>query len=220
MNPDNLARLRQGVYRLLGAGLAPPSADTIGHTIASIPVLEDLGLFDFAFSTPLVDYTEQLAAADLDQLVAAYMALFEVGVGGASCPPTESAWLANPHTGNVAVIHSDLRRTYLRYGLRPAGPLKDTIDHATVELDVMSSLCESEAVSLGAGRPIERARRNQREFLNVHLGRWIPGFARAVERTDRHPAYTALARSTHAYLVHDVELLAILGAGDDAGPQP
>lgn len=152
-------------------------------------------------------------------LVFQALALFEVGVGGASCPPTESAWLANPHTGDVAVIHSDLRRTYLRYGLKPAGPPKGTLDHITVELDVMSSLCAREGVALGEGRPIVRARRNRREFLQIHLGRRVPSFVDAVERIDRHPAYTALARATHAFLLHDVELLAILDAADDAGPR-
>lgn len=220
MNPGNLARLRQGVYHLLGAGFSTPTADTIGYTTASIPVLADFGLFDFAFSLSLVGYTEQVAGADPDQLLAAYMALFEVGVGGASCPPTESAWLANPHTGDVAIIHSDLRRTYLRYGLKPAGGLKDTVDHVTVELDVMSSLCDNEVVALEAGRPIDRPRRNQLEFLGAHLIRWIPEFAQAVVRTDRHPTFTALASATHAYLVHDIELLAILDAGDDDGSRP
>ena len=210
MNRDNLARLRQGVYHLLGAGFSTPTADTIGHTIASIPVLADLGLFDFAFSIPLVGYAEQVALADRNQLTAAYMALFEVGVGGASCPPTESAWLANPNKGDVAVIHSELRRTYSRLGLKPSGPRRDTIDHATVELDVMSSLCADEVCPSEAGRPIDRLRLHQRQFLQEHLNRWVPRFAQAVVRSDRHPAYTALARATHAYLLHDVELLIML----------
>jgi len=215
VSTEDLALLRQGVYRLGGAGFAPPRPDSAGRVSGSIPVLADLGLFDYAFSLALVDYLETLASADHGALVTAFMALFEVGVGGASCPPTESAWLANPYTGDSAVIHSELGRAYVRYGLRPAGPMADTIDHVAVELEVMASLCAAEVAQRRSNGSSARTVGYQREFLDLHLGRWIPGFAEAVVRADRHPVYTALARAIHAFVTHDRELLAVLAGAEE-----
>jgi hypothetical protein len=82
----DLTRLRQAVYRLAGAGFLAPSPQTTLGTAGSIPILSDLGLFDFPYSLALVDYIHRLADSDFDELTAAYMALFEVGVGGAASP--------------------------------------------------------------------------------------------------------------------------------------
>jgi TorA maturation chaperone TorD len=177
---------------------------------ASIPVLADLGLFDYSFSLYLVDYARALAAEDPRELAPAYMALFEVGVGGAACPPTESAWLANPYTGDVAVILSELRRCYLRYGLRPTDSPSERIDHASVEFDVMASLCGMEADRRAEGRPVAGTVSHQIEFLGDHLGKWLPMLTRAVLRRNGHPIYTALARAAHALVVHDQEFLALI----------
>lgn len=210
MSAGDPARLRQGVYRLIGAGFASPRADHSDVIVASIPVLADLGLFDYSYSLYVVDYARTLAATDPRELSPAYMAMFEVGVGGATCPPTESAWLASPHSGDVAVILSELQRSYLRYGLRPSDSRSETIDHVTVEFDVMASLCGMEAEQRAAGRLVTRTVGHQIEFLDNHLGRWLPLFTEAVLRHNSHPTYTALASAAHALVTHDRELLAML----------
>jgi TorA maturation chaperone TorD len=178
--------------------------------VASIPVLADLGLFDYSYSLYVVDYARALAAADTRELAAAYLALFEVGVGQATCPPTESAWLADPYSGDAAVILSDLRRSYLRFGLRPSDPRSKGIDHVTVEFDVMASLCGMEAELRAVGRPVTRTVGHQIEFLDNHLGRWLPLFTEALVRHNADPTYTALASAAHALVTHDRELLAML----------
>lgn len=210
MTRVDLTRLRQAVYRLAGAGFLAPSPQTTLGTAGSIPILSDLGLFDFPYSLALVDYIHRLADSDFDELTAAYMALFEVGVGGAACPPTESAWRSDARTGGVATLQSELRRTLLGYGLRPTSRAGHGVDHVSVELDVMSSLCAEEGNRLVEHRPTDRIRAAQRDFLSRHLGPWIPAFTAAVCATDRHPVYTALASATHALVVHDTELVSEL----------
>jgi len=218
VSASDLARLRQGAYRLMGAGFAPPQPDRSEMIVGSIPVLADLGLFDYSFSLYLVDYARALAADDPGELAPAYMALFEVGVDGTPCPPTESAWLANPHTGDVAVILSELRRSYLRYGLRPTDSRSQRIDHATVEFDVMASLCGIEADRRAAGRPASGTVRHQIEFLGDHLGRWLPLLTKAVVRHRGHPTYTALALAAHALVTHDQEFLALVDKHEPSSP--
>lgn len=207
MTTAELARLRQGVYRVLGAGFAVPGpADH--QVIATIPVLSDLGLFDYAFALPLVNYVEARSEADASELTAAYMAMFEVGVGGAVCPPTESAWLADSRSGEVAVVHGALRRAYFRFGLDPGGP----VDHVATEFEVMAALCGEEADRIGSSRAAGLIQGFQREMLNDHMGRWIPTFVVCIQRVDRHPVYNELARAVHAFLEHDRELLALVQA--------
>jgi TorA maturation chaperone TorD len=184
----------------------------------SIPVLADLGLFDYSFSLYLVDYARTLAADDPSELAPAYMALFEVGAGGAPCPPTESAWLAGPQHGDVAVILSELRRSYLRYGLRPSPSRSEGVDHVTVEFDVMASLCGMEAEQRAANRQIDGTVGHQIEFLRDHLGRWLPLLTKAVVRLNGHPSYTALALAAHALVIHDQELLALIGEQEPSSP--
>jgi len=218
VSASDLARLRQGAYRLIGAGFAPPQPDRSELIVGSIPVLADLGLFDYSFSLYLVDYARALAADDPGELAPAYMALFEVGVGGAACSPAESAWLAGPNSSEVAVILSDLRRSYLRYGLRPSDSRSESIDHATVEFDVMASLCGIEAEQRAAGRPVTRTVGHQIEFLDNHLGRWLPLLTKAVVRHNGHPTYTALALAAHALVIHDQELLALIDEQEPSSP--
>jgi TorA maturation chaperone TorD len=208
VNLEDLARLRQGSYRLTRDGFGFPDPGMANRAASSIPVLSDLGLFDFAFSLSLVDYVETLSSSDPDTLMPAYMALFEVGVAGAACPAIESAWLADPDTG-VATIQSELRRTYLRFGL-PASLIEDAaVDHVTTELDVMAALCGIEAEMRATDRPVQRTVRNQIEFLHGHLGRWLPQMTEALIRVDRHEAYSALAVAANSLITHDQELLAL-----------
>jgi len=212
------ARLRQGSYRLIGSGFNSPLTGRIEETIQSVPVLVELGLFDYSYAISLIEYVEQLATADLEDLASAHMAMFGVGAGVASCPPTESAWLGDPHSGATAVLLSELRRAYLSFGIRPRHNSSSPLDHVTVQFDVMATLCDMETERIVAGRSTERAVRHQAEFLNHHLGIWVPLLSERMIGINRHPAFNALALATRALVVHDRELLGFQTALPQASP--
>jgi TorA maturation chaperone TorD len=201
------ARLRQGSYRLIGSGFAFPLAVRIEQAIQAVPVLVELGLFDYPHALSLIEYVKHVEKANLEELVSAHAAMFAVGAGPASCPPTESAWLGDPHSGDTAVLLSDLRRAYLSYGIRPRNDSTLPLDHVTVQFDVMATLCDRERERIVAGRSTEHAVRHQVEFLDHHLGNWVPLLSQTMIRIDRHPTYTALAHAAHSLVVHDRELL-------------
>jgi TorA maturation chaperone TorD len=207
---EDLSHLRQGVYRLAGAGFSPPDDELIAGVGGAVPVLDALGLFDYAFAPAIVEVVDALTASDSDGLAVAYVTLFEAGVGGAVCPPYESAHLGDSRTGEMAQIQAELKRTYLRYGLRVDGGPAGMIDHVATEMNVMAALCDLEAERDSSGRTFDRIALNQLEFLNDHLLNWVPQFTAEVHSANRHRFYTALAEAVDWFLEHERQLVPLL----------
>jgi TorA maturation chaperone TorD len=140
----------------------------------------------------------------------AYVTLFEAGVGGAVCSPYESAHLGDSRTGEVAQIQADLKRTYLRYGLRVDEGSAGMIDHVATEMNVMAALCDLAADRASADRTFDRIALNQLEFLSDHLLKWVPQFTAKIQAANRHRFYTALAEAVHSFLEHERQLLPLM----------
>ncbi|MEE8407239.1 MAG: molecular chaperone TorD family protein [Acidimicrobiia bacterium] len=210
MSLEDLSRLRQGVYRLAGAGFSPPDDELIAGVGGATPVLDALGLFDYAFAPAIAEAVDALTASDTDSLAVAYVTLFEAGVGGAVCSPYESAHLGDSRTGEVAQIQAELKRTYLRYGLRVDEGSAGMIDHVATEMNVMATLCELGAERESSGRNLDRLALNQLEFLSDHLLRWVPQFTAKIQTANRHRFYTALAEAVHSFLEHERQLVPLI----------
>lgn len=204
---ERLSRLRQGVYRLFGAGFSYPTTEMLSAAGAASPIFGELGMFDYAFAPDISEAAHAMAAADLGQLSVDYVALFEAGVAGAACPPHESAHRSDARTGEVAGLQSELKRTILRFGLRLDDSSQDMVDHIATEMNVMAMLCQREAVSHAEESPFARVVSSQLEFLNGHLLKWVPGFADLVQGKQRSAAYTALAGGLNSFLMHERQLL-------------
>lgn len=213
MTLEQMSRLRGGVYRLLGAGFSYPTLEMISVAGGAMTVFEDLDLFDFAFAPQLASAVDELSRAELEGLAVAHVALFEVGVGGAACPPYESAHRSNPRTGEVADLQSELKRSILRYGLKVDDRSPGLIDHVATEMHVMTMLCRRETELRAGGEPVGRTISQQEEFLTSHLLAWVPSFANDVIGIDRHRTYTALAEALRAFLVHERQILPLLVDG-------
>ena len=210
MSLEDLSRLRQGVYRLAGAGFSSPNDEMMVGVGGAIPVLDALGLFDYAFAPAITEAVEALTASDTDSLGVAYVALFDAGVGGAVCSPYESAHLGDSRTGEVAQIQANLKRTYLRYGLRVEERSAGLIDHVATEMNVMAALCELGVERVSSGRSFDRVALAQLEFLSDHLLKWVPRFTAKVQAADRHRFYTALAEAVHSFLEHERQLVPLM----------
>jgi DMSO reductase family type II enzyme chaperone len=207
---ESLSRLRQGVYRLFGAGFTYPTTEMLSAAGSALPIFDELSVFDYAFAPDVANAAAALADADLDDMGVAYVSLFEAGVGGVACSPHESAHRSDARTGEVPVLQAELKRTVLRYGLRLADSSEDMVDHVATELHVMAMLCHRQTQLHTASAPVGRVVSSQLEFLNSHLLQWVPGFARLVQAKQRHPAYTALAEAVGAFLVHERQLVPLL----------
>jgi TorA maturation chaperone TorD len=60
--------------------------------------------------------------------------------------------------------------------------------------------------------------RHQADFLDHHLGIWVPQLSERMIGIDRHPTYNALALAARALVVHDRELLGFQAALPQASP--
>jgi len=213
---ERLSRLRQGVYRLFGAGFSYPTRDLLTAAGGAPALFEGLGVFDYAFGPDVHDAAIVLAEADLDELSVAYVALFEAGVAGAACPPSESAHRSNARTGEVATLQSELKRMVMRFGLRLDEDAEDIADHIATEMDVMAMLCRRETELRSGDESVARVLASESELLSDHLLRWVPGFSEMVREADRHIAYSTLASAVRSLLAHEKQLLPLL-VGESRG---
>jgi TorA maturation chaperone TorD len=81
-----------------------------------------------------------------------------------------------------SIVHA-LQQHYQQFSV---APLPGQEDHVAVELEFLSLLCQREAANwaAGAGEAARLLRRQQRSFLDDHLGRWLSEFCqRVLERT-------------------------------------
>jgi TorA maturation chaperone TorD len=214
---EQTSRLRQGVYRLLGAGFAAPNDEVHDAAGEALDIFDALGLYEFAFALDVADAVTALAGSRPADLEAAHVALFATGVHGVLCSPHESTHLGNPRTGDVARIQSELRLAYQRYGLQIADGEPDMVDHAASELRAMSLLCGSEADLRAAGRPTADVVARQTEFAFSHMFRWMPSFANQVIAARADRVYSSLAKGLVSLLDHERQWLAVLNLSVEAG---
>lgn len=211
-----LARLRQGCYRLCGALWLYPDAERLAHLVAAARAWqgENAFLAAFAFFGPwqrLLTALHGLTEAEAAALAATYVRLFLVNPDGGLCQAHESFYLGA--RGSAAGWSAaQLEREYAAAGLQLAPALQELPDHAAVELEFMAFLCQQEAraweekaVTVGL-QTLER----QGAFLRQHLGRWFPAFARQVAAADAADLYAITANAVTAFLPHDQELVALL----------
>jgi DMSO reductase family type II enzyme chaperone len=153
------------------------------------------------FDPPSLAAMPEEPAMSRDELRTEYVRLFEVGAGGgAPC-----SLFAGHHETDRLRVMEELLRFYNYFDLRLAeGQLPD---HITVELEFMHYLASMEGESLAGGGDHESYRRAQGDFLERHLGRWLPVLREKTARQEPAPFFgklVALAdeftRKDHDYL--------------------
>jgi TorA maturation chaperone TorD len=212
-----LARLRQGCYRVLSAGYGRPSAERVEQIGAGMAALAAMGLDSFAYSRPLWAWVEALQGTPVALLATEQVRLFGSGADGALVAPIESQYLGVNLQGDparhAARIEDIMRRAgvALRTDDRPP-------DHLLVELELASALCGSEASERAAGGDGSRWLEMQRELIDV-MARWIHRFASEVADRDNCGALAALAAATEAFVIHESDMLRLLLVETGGGSQ-
>ncbi len=90
--------------------------------------------------------------------------------------------------------------------------LEEAPDHVSTEMEVMAHLCDVEAQGWerGATEEVDATLAVEHRFLTRHLRVWIPQFRRRVAEAPPAPFYTALVDAVHAFVVHEVDYLALM----------
>lgn len=203
---EGLARVRQGIYRIFAAAFLSPEPARLTDLVEGCRVLESMGIQYLAFFREWVPWREAvLAVDDVATIDAQYVRLFATGVAGAISPPIESFYTADPIRGEVGRLLADLRFVYNDYRLEPTDAVADTLDHVSIELEVMSALCAREADSRAAknSRRLQLTLRHQAEFLEGHLGVWLPLFVRRIASVEPVAFYATLGPAVDSFVRHD-----------------
>ncbi|HEY8710415.1 MAG TPA: molecular chaperone TorD family protein [Burkholderiaceae bacterium] len=115
-----------------------------------------------------------------EALEAEYMAAFEVGGGSSPVPLFEGM-----HRGDMGRdgILEDLLRFYEFFDAKLSETDREYPDHLVTELEFVAWLCLQEDAAESCGRDAEPFRRAARDFIQRHLGAWLPAFCRRLEET-------------------------------------
>ncbi len=130
---------------------------------------------------------------------------------GTPCLPYESVYV-DPGRQAAGWIVALLEREYAAAGLALAPSLKDLPDHVAVELEFMAFLCaqEADAWNREAVREGIQALERQAAFLDKHLARWLPEWARQVARANGEGIYPVVTETVRAFTSHDQDLISTL----------
>ena len=211
---EDLALLRQGVYRYLAAAFQYPDEEWLA---AYPPIAEALSdetssLKSFAFWG---DWEEFLSAmsevgeAERESLGEIYTKDLMMADPAEGCSPCESSWGKRE---DIALLMGELDGLYAEVGLVVDGSLHQTPDHASVQLEFLSALCGLEAEAWAREDSIVGAKilRRQIDFLENHTGRWISAFAEGLFKRRGRELYAVAANAVEVFVAHEKDLIVTL----------
>jgi len=211
MRVADLALFRRAAYWLFGASLLYPTEERLATIASAARELERQGvpLEGLAFYLQWQKFLTAIArcvdsaSTDLEET---YVDLFVVNQ---KVPLCESGFLS---PGASAMTMAMLEREYSAAGLSVASSFKEPPDHAAVEMEFMSLLCEAEARAWRKRSVQDSVKQLEEEsrFLDQHLSRWFPALAELVATRVAGNFYAAVTQAAHVFIEHDRGLLAAL----------
>ncbi len=196
-------RERAAVYHLLGGVFAEEASADFLLALRSDSAkrqFSDGGLrFESDFSdSPLDDLEEALAVE--------YSTLF----ASSGCfPPVESVRLYGRFQQEPAFATA---QTYHRLGFKLIpGRFQVFPDQLGVELMFIAELLGRCAEALAAGDTIQFRRLDKeiKRFWAQHLGRWVRGYCRLIERSAEHSFYREMARFLGGFAEEEIECMGL-----------
>jgi len=136
-----------------------------------------------------------------------FIALFEVGLGGAPCPL---------HSGHYARdrmrVMEEVLRFYRFFGYQPDTNADRFPDHARFELEFMAHLGQLYEEALSAGEDVHSLELAQRDFITRNLVSWLPPFCSKVEEKSSLPFTGEVVRFISGFIEYDAAALCELAA--------
>ena len=212
-----LAHLRHSAYRLFGALFVYPDRETLDSAVdlARRTRRSNRWTAQMAFYQPwqnLLRCLETITPAQFPQVEKAYRDLFGHGTRRKPVQLHESAYLSPAAVASTGEVIGDLEVEYSSSGLSVSADSGESPDHAAVQMEYVSYLCDIESESWESGdrkKAIEIVGR-ERRFIERHPNRWFGSLARAVEERHEDGLFTQLVRAARAMVVHDSDLLTVI----------
>lgn len=140
------------------------------------------------FAAALADLPDAPTPQVVDELAADYAAIYLNNSLGAS--PYESVWLDDERLACQQPMF-ELREIYAAAGVKVTDWRRRFDDHLVLQLHYLRHVLQAAGVD----------RQNLANFIDEHLGYWLPDFARRVALGCNTPFYAALAELTHVWLL-------------------
>lgn len=208
--PETLA-WRIPMYRLLSAVFFEEPEPRFLEALRAPESLESLAEAGLAFDA---DFLAPDAAALAERLATEYASMFASSGG---FPPIESARL----TGRLKQEpYFDVTQTYARFGFRvAAGRFFVFEDQLGAELAFVAELLARAQVAHARDDADEYRRlgKEVKRFWTVHLGKWVRGYARLVQRAAEHSFYREMAKLLEAFAQEEIALLGLRIAEEEGG---
>lgn len=204
------AMARGGIYRLLSvAFLYPDEALLLGLKEGFSEMKTILPYLSDGEGDGLKEALTAIASKGftLDTLQAEYRETFGHTISQES--PLYETQYGSAHLFQQAQRLADIAGFYRAFGLEVSDRAKERLDHIAVELEFMGFLAFKEAYAL-THHGEERAsvcREGQRKFLEEHLARWAPLFAKLLSRKTPEGLYRHLASFLEAFITAECRRL-------------
>ncbi len=210
----DMARLRQGVYRLFGSVLLYPDREWM-ETIPPLAggLMEETGqLTVFAFWGAwenLLLALQGLDEPDRKALEAVYVKDMMMNGAVEGFAPYESVYIKRE---DVAWLMGELDGIYAEEGFSVSSSVDQMPDHASVQLEFLSALCAREADAWERESSEEALvyLHRQISFLEGHVSRWFPEFTGRLNQRFEGNFYALAANSARLFMAHDMDLIGSL----------
>jgi len=154
----------------------------------------------------LVRFTDTIPSQDLDdvevRLAADYARLF-LSINEVPSHPSESVY----RDGTMMQYSRDeVLKVYWSFGVDKKKEFTEPEDHIAVELSFLAYLCKKaiEALKKKNTKEARKYLQGQKEFLEVHLMKWVPRLVKDIIDTGQTPFYKAIAILTREYIEMDL----------------
>ena len=150
----------------------------------------------------LIEFTDSIPSQDLDiletTLATDYARLF-LSINKVPPHPSESTYREG-----VMMQHyrDEVLKTYWGFGVSAKKEFTEPEDHIATELSFMAFLCHKakDALNSGDNKEAKRCIRAQKDFLEMHLAKWVPGLVRDILNNARTPFYKGIAALTKEFI--------------------
>ena len=208
VNPEDGARARSALYRLLGHSFNFPSLEVYrlvesGEFVATIhSILKALPHLESAQS--LEDNLSGVTA-DFEEFCAEYVRLFDVGSrrGKPPCALYGGEYAIRPRLD----VMEELVRFYGFFDLALSQQDRELPDHLSVELEFLHYLAFRESDALERSADPSSYQRAQVDFIERHPGQWLPIVQSKLETLAPLPFFTGLVGLTIDLLRADLDYL-------------
>ncbi len=196
----DLARFRQGMYRVFAAAFLPPQPKRFLDLIQDCKPLGSGGLGYLAIYQQWRPWRK--AVLNIDEAVEAdvkYVHAFSAGMSSTAMSPIAPV---RSEAGEVLV---DLTELYDEIRLEPTGAISDSLDDVSMELEIMSVLCarEADARAVRKHRRLEATLTSQVTFLDRYLDTQLPQFVDQITHMNPVPFYSTLGPAVASFVHHD-----------------